>query len=423
MSLPVLIIHDRTEVYYSKKELRSFARSLATQSGVEAKREGWVSIRRGSSVFTRALVLGASLSDSPPSPSSPARTHAVIRLLQRPTDQHSSMLLARASATWQPVRSMPGGRLNMCTAGGAGSDTFYVAGGYDFPPPTYESSAIRYNATDNSWSTLPAMGTTRDAFGCGVLGDTLIAVGGESADYPFTLATVELLTLPETNHLGVALKWQPAASMYDARQGHGVAVMGGLVYAAGGMRANGSYIATVEAFNLTANAWLRRPSMLRARAYLGLAACGATLYAVGGVAEGDGNVLADVEAFDEASGRWQALARLPQPRQRFGIVAVPNGRVYVLGGCTLNASTLGGCDILLSSVLYFTPPLVNERSSHLGSWSSAPSLPTANAWLSAASTTFLPHGASSRPGSSIFAVGGGLFYGRNDTLRLDIPSL
>ena len=98
----------------------------------------------------------------------------------------------------------------------------YVLGGYAFPPPTYMSSVLRGNGS--AWTAMPSMIAPRDSFACGAVGDTLVAAGGESVVTPFLLATVEILKLSSKG-----ARWQAAASLHQARQGHAAAVLNGLL--------------------------------------------------------------------------------------------------------------------------------------------------------------------------------------------------
>jgi N-acetylneuraminic acid mutarotase len=312
------------------------------------------------------------------------------------------------SNTWLPVAPMPAGRLNHCVA--AVRSNLYAVGGYNFPPPDYESGVLRYDSGADAWfNDTAAMSTTRDSFGCGAVGSVIYAVGGESGDYPFTKAAVEALDVSKPGGA-----WQPAPSMQQARQGHGVAVLGGVLYAAGGIAPNGTYLSSVEALDTTSASpsWRRVQDMLEARMYLGFAAHGGALYAVGGKGPGPDEyhplILASVETFDARAGAWRALAPLPAARERLALVASAPG-LYAWGGCPAKQpGTDDPCDTLLGTVLRFSPP---ADATALGNWTAVPSLPSPNAWMGAVAL-----------GDAIYSVGGGLSYGRNETFRLEVES-
>ena len=313
-------------------------------------------------------------------------------------------------ASWLSAAPLPMGRLNHCLA--ASSTALYVIGGYTFPPPQYMSSVLRGDGA-SPWTEMPPMIAPRDSFGCGVVGDdTLVAAGGESIVTPFMLSAVETLNLSSKD-----AKWRKVANLHNARQGHSAAVLGGLLYVAGGIDANGAVQGSVEAFNATTNLWNRGPSLRVPRTYHGLAASLGSLYAIGG-RNGTSDslmVLSSVEAFTVSGGGWREVAPMPEARERMAVATSLDGAIYVVGGCP--AQRVGHdapCDVLLDSVLIFTPPGSSSSSSSnsndgVGVWTRAPSVPNPNAWLGAA---FL--------GSNLFAVGGGLFYGRNETYQLAV---
>ena len=114
-------------------------------------------------------------------------------------------------------------------------------------------------------------------------------------------------------------------------------------------------------------------------------------------------VLASVEAFDVNAGVWRDETPLPEPRERMAVAAAQTG-LYVLGGCAAARPGAQECDVLLSTVLFFSP-----RETASGKWTAAAPLPTSNAWFGAAVL-----------GEHLYAVGGGLFYGRNATFRLNV---
>lgn len=334
------------------------------------------------------------------------------------------MQIALPAASWQPAATLPSGLLNFCLAASSADDgMLFAVGGYNFPPPDYKSSVVSLDTKDAAaqWSTSwPTMSTSRDSFGCGVLNGRLYAVGGESANYPFVLDSVERLDVSGDGHGGSSssssknASWEMVAKLNQSRNGHAVAVVGGKLYAAGGMAgdATSTVLASVEAFDPTSNRWETLTSMSVRRCYMGLVGYRNSLYAIGGLSSsGAGGIkqaVASIERFDVDAGVWRMLAPLPEPRDKLAATATPLG-IYVLGGCASKQ-----CDTLLDSVLLFTPPTRSSTtrtiaSNDKGNWTTAPSLPASNAWFGAASM-----------GDALYAVGGGLFYGRNATYTLRV---
>ena len=332
--------------------------------------------------------------------------------------------MSRQPTSWQPGPALPTGRLNLCVA--VSGDVVFAVGGYNFPPPEYKPSVLFLNtsASGQQWSSaLPSMSATRDSFGCGVADGMLYAVGGESANAPFVLRTVERLDLAKAfSSTGVAAQWEPVQSMHLSRSGHAVAVLDGRVYSAGGMANDPSstVLSSVEAFDPAINRWALLPPMSVPRCYLGLVGHRGAVYAIGGLRDSAHGkaVSRDVEVYVPGASRWATLAPLPTASERMAVTSIGPLGIFVLGGCgTRRPGTHDPCDTLLDRVLCFSPPphpSAGERGgvgSVAGVWSSAyPRLPAANAWF----------GAVGVRDAELFAVGGGLFYGRNATFRMHV---
>ena len=88
--------------------------------------------------------------------------------------------LVATASEWEPLAPLPDGRLNHCIAASESREELFVVGGYNFPPPVYEASLLRYDARSDAWGMGPAMSQSRDSFGCAIVGDMLYAVAGES---------------------------------------------------------------------------------------------------------------------------------------------------------------------------------------------------------------------------------------------------
>ena len=115
----------------------------------------------------------------------------------------------------------------------------YAVGGYD--GQSFLSTVECFDPSTNVWSPVASMTTARDGHGVTVLGGLLYAVGGFDGYARSTLSTVECFD-PSTN------VWSPVASMATARSGPGVTALGGLLYAFGGYDGT-SILSTVECFD------------------------------------------------------------------------------------------------------------------------------------------------------------------------------
>jgi N-acetylneuraminic acid mutarotase len=93
---------------------------------------------------------------------------------------------------------------------------------------------------------------------------------------------------------------------------------------------------TVLEYDGVSDRWTDRKAPLPVkRHHFGVAAANGKIYAIGGC---DGeketdphNPLANVDVFDPATGRWTALASLPEPRRNLAAVTVGD-RIFVVGG-------------------------------------------------------------------------------------------
>lgn len=102
--------------------------------------------------------------------------------------------------------------------------------------------------------------------------------------------------------------------MQDGRSGCGVAELGGLLYAVGGINAGGDTVATAEALDPRAQRWASIQPMHQARRSFGLAALGGLLYACGG---NDGMAdLRSLEVYDPRTNRWKLLAPMRSASSR-----------------------------------------------------------------------------------------------------------
>ena len=146
-------------------------------------------------------------------------------------------------------------------------------------------------AASPAWVAGPSLTTARNSLGLAALGNKLYAVGGVNGEA--FLASTEILDLAAASPA-----WVAGPSLITARQGPGLAALGGKLYAVGGHGAGrtGSCLTSVEILDLTANSptWVAGPSLATARQGPGLAALGGKLYAVGGMSD-FGNALASTE--------------------------------------------------------------------------------------------------------------------------------
>lgn len=158
------------------------------------------------------------------------------------------------------------------------------------------------------------------------------------------------------------------------------AAIGTRIYVAGGLAADGSALATLEIYDVSADRWTAGPTMPAARHHPGTGALGGKVYVTGGYDAGafPGSPTATVFEFDPASTQW--ITRRPMPVERAAHVAVAfGGKMYVFGG-------VSGGSVVATAHVY--DPITDT-------WTSIRPMPTAREHLAAAVV-----------GSRIMLVGG-----------------
>ncbi|MFC1522286.1 fibronectin type III domain-containing protein [Elusimicrobiota bacterium] len=119
--------------------------------------------------------------------------------------------------------------------------------------------------------------------------------------------------------------WTSLANMITARYALTCSVVGGRIYAIGGI---GSAQNENEEYDPVTNSWDTRKNMPTARRYLASAVVNNKIYAVGGY---NGSVLDVNEEYDPAANSWATRAPMPIPRHSLAVSAV-NNKIYALGG-------------------------------------------------------------------------------------------
>jgi N-acetylneuraminic acid mutarotase len=86
--------------------------------------------------------------------------------------------------------------------------------------------------------------------------------------------------------------------------------------------------------------WVSKAPMHEARQGLGVAVVNGKIYAIGGVGDVDGWVCDFNEVYDPATDTWAFKAPMPTPRSSFGI-AVYQNKIYCIGGYTVGFTATG----------------------------------------------------------------------------------
>jgi N-acetylneuraminic acid mutarotase len=135
--------------------------------------------------------------------------------------------------------------------------------------------------------------------------------------------------------------WTQKTAMHVARNGLGVAVVDGKIYAVGGSTESGSnvniggIVGTNEEYDPTTDKWKLKASMLTPRSGFAIASYEGKVYCIGGITDyssSAGYSMTDInEVYDPATDTWSEKASLPTAR-RWGIATVVGSKIYVFGG-------------------------------------------------------------------------------------------
>lgn len=226
---------------------------------------------------------------------------------------------------WTTKNSMPTARLYF-GIGAIGNHIYVVGGGTSYL--VYYAALERYTPATNTWATMAPLPAKRYGLAVGVVNGILYAVGGQG--YTSTgwgaSGRVEAYD-PATD------TWTTKASMPTAREGLGVGVVNGILYAVGGQVSGAVHpMATLQAYDPATDTWTTKAPMPTARAYLTAVGHGGKLYAIGGFGPYfySGN-LALVQVYDPATDSWTTAA--PMSAARRGVaVTTAHGFIYAIGG-------------------------------------------------------------------------------------------
>ena len=234
-----------------------------------------------------------------------------------------------AADSWRPGPDLPEAETHIAAVT-VGSDVI-VAGGfsgrfYGAPSPT-TASTWRWRAATADWAPGPTLPSAGAGFSWALLGTTLHLAGGLAAD-GVTDADVHYVW-----DVAGAAGWTTAAALPNARNHGGGAASGGLFYALGGRHGwnevSGA-VADVHAFDPASGEWRVRAPLPSARSEIG-----ASTFALG-----DGRIIVvggslpyvipsdEVFAYDPVGDSWSTLPPLPEKRK--GAVAQPVGRRIVV---------------------------------------------------------------------------------------------
>ena len=190
---------------------------------------------------------------------------------------------------------------------------------------TVDSGAPVDQAASGSWTSAAPLPTARQEVAVAALNNWIYVIGGFGAGAE-PVATVEAYD-------DTADRWQARASYPVPVHHAAAAVVAGRLFVVGGYtggRVGWSRLLSVHEYDPARDAWVARAAMPTPRGALAVAALGERLHAVGGDADG---VTGAHEVYDPRADRWTSAAMMPTARDHLAAVAV-GGRLWALGGRT-----------------------------------------------------------------------------------------
>ena len=244
--------------------------------------------------------------------------------------------------TWRSVADFPA-PMNHGNAGTV-NGKIVVAGFYITGMSEATTQTFAYDAKANAWDELAPMptGTQRAASCVAVDGAFMYVVGG--AHQGMSRDTV-------TRYDATADSWETLPVLPERREHCAAGVIDGIVIVAGGRR---DTITGVEpktwAFDPQTMAWTEKASLDPARGGLAGAVLQNRLIVFGGEGNDDATsgVFPQIDAYDLATDSWELVGEMDVPRHGYG-AALIGERIYLLGGATRQ----GGGAAADSSAFYF----------------------------------------------------------------------
>jgi N-acetylneuraminic acid mutarotase len=260
--------------------------------------------------------------------------------------------------------------------------------------PVAEAAGADPQSVSNMWVVKQSLTPFRRAMAAGTINGILYVAGGLRADQR-ALARVDAYNV-------AANTWSMVASLPMARvEPHGATMIGGKLYVSGGRNANGMSTRTLFVYDPTANMWTRKADVPQT-------GCGGTQGVVNGQLYVYTGCYTEEKSgvmfrYDPATNTWLQRAA-PPTAHKGGAGGVINGKFYLVGGWKTNPCAVNGeptiCDEL-DNALHVYDPMTN-------SWMAKAHIPVKREGISAVAMN-----------GKLFVVGGVTEIGGYDTWVYD----
>ncbi|KAH1009352.1 kelch-like protein 26 [Dendroctonus ponderosae] len=232
---------------------------------------------------------------------------------------------------WMHLTSIP--HVEQCNYGTAVfNNELYIVGGC-FNQSLQENIhpfGFKYNPRSNKWTTMSPMKIERCRFSLNVIGGLLYAVGGISEEEHYETSTCECYNPSrDTWHMMPDL---PAHISQHA--GAGISdLMESRLYISGGIDRDNVCVSSVYCFDVKSERWTQCAPLLNPRADHVMLAIGKCLYVCGGWTSDENNrvLVNTIEFYCPEKDVWEVVTKIPTPRYHAGIVLVDT-KIYFIGG-------------------------------------------------------------------------------------------
>jgi N-acetylneuraminic acid mutarotase len=231
-----------------------------------------------------------------------------------------------------------------------------LLGGWRSQDGEHAASDQVWRIVSGRWTQLPHLLQPRAEAAAATVGDRIVVTGGVDANGGL-LNTTEVFD---------GNSWSLGAPLPTPRKLLAAGSDGHLVYAVGGTNGN-SDLATIEAYDPTANTWMAQAGLQRPRSDAGVTVADGRLLVLGGVSSGQ--VLNSVSGFDLRTQSWSELPEMATARHGMA-VAVVNKQLYAIGG----SPAVGDSQVISSAEVLKLPPRKTQPASQ---WRALPDAPTA----------------------------------------------
>jgi len=180
-----------------------------------------------------------------------------------------------------------------------------------------------YDPATNTWAPRASQPVAVSNVSAAVIGGLIYVAGGSTLD-GVAVRNLQIYD-PATD------RWSAGAPLPVALLGAASAALDGKLYVIGGLDESNQYLNTCYRYDPQTNAWSVAGALNMARAWAGAASVGGKIYVAGG-GDAGGLDLSSVEVYDPATNRWTMLANgLSAPRGGPGVAGVGD-KLYVAGG-------------------------------------------------------------------------------------------